>query len=81
MFAKAAVTPISKLFSLCCPMGGFHWFIGAAVDLVVCVLIFSSSQIRRHFGVVLDIVKAACTMPHLWHCFGWTPVEGRLDWA
>ena len=45
------------------------------------MVFFRSPQGRSHFGVVLAPVKATCTLPSLWHCFGWVLAKGVLERA
>lgn len=47
--------------------------------LLVCVVIFTSSQGRNHFGVVLFPIWATCTISGLWNHFGLTLVKGVLE--
>ena len=42
-----------------------------AVVVLVCEVMFLSPQGKSHFGVVLASVGGACTLPGLWHYFGW----------
>lgn len=35
--------------------------------------------LSSHFGEVLATVMADCTLPDLWHHFGWGPAKGILD--
>ena len=51
---------------------------GSAVRLV-CVLIFFFPQAAVTFGVMLVPVGAACTLPGLWHCFGWVLAKVILE--
>ena len=43
------------------------------------MVIIPSLRSTSHFGVVLASVEAACTLPGLWHHFGWTPVKAMLE--
>jgi len=43
------------------------------------LVIFLSSWGRNPFGDVLVPVRAACTLPGLWHCFGWALAKGVLE--
>lgn len=51
---------------------------GLQLDWCVCVIIFPSPWGRKHFGVALVPVGAACTLPDLWKCFGWAPGKDYL---
>lgn len=50
----------------------------AAIGLV-CILISPSPWNRSHFGVMLAPVGVACTLPDLWHHFGWALAKGLLE--
>lgn len=48
---------------------------------LMCVVIFSPPQARNHFGVMLDPIGTACTLPSLWKHFGWALTKGELEEA
>ena len=45
------------------------------------VVIFFSPSGNSHLGVVLALVRAAYTLPGLWHHFGWAAAKGVLERA
>ena len=42
------------------------------------VVIFFSPWGTSHCGVVLEPIRAACTLLGLWHCFGWVQAKDVL---
>lgn len=50
--------------------------LGSLSDWCVCYILLSSGS---HFGVVLALVGAACTLPDLWYFFGWIPASALLE--
>lgn len=87
MFTRRVVALNCKVLSLCCSLRNFHWEAGSAVipDVCpqpiggasvrpMCVVIFSSSWYRSHFGVVLAPVGTTYTLsglgPVFWIGFG-----------
>ena len=43
------------------------------------MVIFPFPQCRNHFGGLLALVMAVCTLPGLWHCFRWALAKGVLE--
>lgn len=79
------------MLSLCCPLKNFCLWTGpvvkpdpcpqptaGAIVELVCMVIFPYLSDRSHFGVVLDPVRTAFTLPGLWHHFGWAQTKKIL---
>lgn len=92
VFVRAVVALNCRALSLCCLLKSFCWWaehavipdvcpqpIAGAVVLLVCVVFCTFPQDRSHLGVVLTPFGGACTLPHLWRYFGWTPVDSVLE--
>ena len=76
MFTRDEIAPNYRVFSLCCPLRSFHWWVGSefrpdvclqptagATVGLVCVIIFPYPRGKSHFGVVLAPAGAAYTLP------------------
>ena len=81
-----------KTLLLYCALRSFHWWAGspvrpdvlrrptagATVELLY-VVFFPSPQVRNPFRMVLTPAETPCTLPCLWHSFGWIPAPGILE--